>query len=1627
MAKRRGRINRIDNNFIDRFITNQYAVDIETTGSSVDSSGILQIGIAAPGTESYEINVKQNKYQSSKFHARPGGLDEYFKQNNINPEVASSFQSTVQENRRKYQAVLEKEKAKIVAQNLINRQKNSAANLVIHNANFEVKHFNRFFEGNSPLSFSAEHKDLINQNAMARVKDQALLQAGRISVAQARANDAQRQLAVYSQMMKEARQGGAIIDTMELAKTANALAQQKGLVKQTGDIALGTNMELLAEIFLSQKEVHRGVEDAIQSRDVAPKLVRLVEKLKRPDFKSSMLNAQEKAWTQVFNKDHLKLKIDAQTKAIKQAIDNIEAGRMHKFHSGKMATGSLKQFLDYLGRTGEFAPSQVSQGIRLVDHGVAPSKIVTEAIKALPEDYAKTFSRLTGSTVSSAPTRASIIAPKIALGAVAGLAAIAVARRISGGDKDSHNTIEGLPHGYFGSQRSNNSDFGSGYRGSQAMVSQSNPVNYSDRNQAEESSSFNYPLIFGTAGLYAAYKGSHYLSSNTAVNSLSYLGPVPAGFKSWAEVLGREKATFGDLIFNATRRFEHTLGGLPKAFSVSSLMSPTVFRDTSFKIDLTLKESLSQEKYLSKLTGIDLLSSGVTEVEYKSGKLLISKGKDAGKEILSNARLYQNIHDPNLVKGSTQFSKGYTALFGQFSVGKNQPFLIGGADSRLKASFRELHAFGVETAHKYFRLMDDPGKAIRDLFPDVSPRFTNLIDKTTKYIPRMGVGGAQNMQGTLPQLFARHAKTALPVMLGIPALYSAASWAIKQIAPEESVAGKAGLTGILAETARVAHMTYANVSDMIGLTSLRKTAEEQAPGMTGFLPFAGMTMSFGFTGMALGALAGISEEAFSADKYGTMLKNKTASHTMPGLLSKVKGFDGKYTLASKYGRIGALIGATLAAPMLLSGLGSSKSAEELGQEYAGKEVAIKKGRWWEFGMTPFEGSHTMYYRPNWYNRIMHQPKAASLYGGDEPSAIGKFFRSLKDPYWEEKANYYDRPYPVASASGDHLGLFGTLYEKSIGQVLKPTAYMHTEMSAGEYSELSGQPGFSMGMPGNTGEIATAPGLETDIRQQMRTISEAAGLRGFTASSLKEAFTGSQYFFEDTPVLQSSSEMTSVRRDFYDMNFGGLMGFTEAYRRLIPSKPYTFEYVNELPNRMPSWLPGEDYFQNFKTGDAFTKVPEGEYRLPGAGYATRFTELEGVNPEDYPLIHRYKILADVAMYSREYKTAKRQLLKSGMNEYEQRIFDETEAQVEDRRQKRKFNYKEDYSGVFGNYTKTVASLAQLNPIEQLTPFSPAHKFLPTLDPLSQYEESIYGKSFKMWQRPVDDFIKPFLYSTGNLVGASGIPSDVQEARDIERYFDEIKYVKFKKLEEQASMSFNPAETARYARNMIRSTRLGTDPYSENFNEFVLPKREREFFDAFMKMSLQDQAKAISIAPEDVQDIYQGQFDLQLEKKIKSGELRLMDSDRDKALAAIDARRADARFRKRERQQEVMESPALPDENWEGWQASVDLEDVKLKYLMNEGKNFHYYNLWDDRARRIRNRQDVTAAAQGINPAAGLPSGDSLSRADVIRLANASGISNARVSYASAHQGMTVDVDYDSEIEENGLMRELGYII
>jgi len=1195
------------------------------------------------------------------------------------------------------------------------------------------------------------------------------------------------------------------------------------------------------------------------------------------------------------------------------------------------------------------------------------------------------------------------------------------------GKDGQYNTIAALPHRWFGKQRKENTDFGSGYQG----PSEKKPVDPT-------------PTRWGTiAAITGIGAGAKFFwnkpidifGKKVDIDKLSYMGE---GMDS--SFLGRKNATYGDFAYNLLRRAELSLGGFPKAFSLSTVLSPSILKDYTFTVDISKKANpyskakkldsrfgYGYQSYLEQLTGQKL--DDVKNVTYKQGKLFGETFSGETKTLLEEARLFQRIHDPNISKSAAQFTKSYESIFNIAGIGAEHPFLIGGGKNKTQAAMRTAHAYAHETFSKYARLADDPAKAFVELFPDASERLTSTLQKVSKYIPKLGVGGEKELIAPLHHLFAKHAKRALPVLLGLPVLYGTANWMVKQVSPEDTVAGKAGITGIFAETARIAHMTYAATSEVTGLTALRGYGEEKAPGMVGFKPWLGLTLSGALTFSAGQVVANLFKEATSApgkERYASMIAAKTAKTAMPSSISKLPGMAKEFTSVAKAGKYGALIAGTLASPFLLLGLGSEKTVDDLNEEYLGrKEVGIKKARWWEFGMTPWEGERTMYYRPNWYNKILSDATEKSIYDGEDISPIGKFFRTLKDPYWLEKKQYQDRPYPIAGSSGEDLGIFGPLYESTIGRVLKPPAYMHTDQWMGGYKSEKKQYEPSKELGGLDREAPISPySFAEQVKQQYYSGYEAAGLRGFVTSAVKEALTGDQDLFEEKSILQSSADMDSNRRGFWDANLGGLLGMTEAYRRFNPKRPYSTEYVNPIENRMPEWMPGGDYFLNFKTGDPYSKIAEGEYRLPGRGYEARYAELEGISPEKYPLIHRYKILADVAPYSKEFRAARKDLESYQPSDYEREIFESTEKQLEEKKKTKRFREEVYEQSILGRYGSALTDIARASPLEQLTPIAPAHKLLPPTTALNSYEESIYGKEFKLWQRPIEDFVKPFFTTATNLLGIDRIPTQVQEARKIESYFDELKYIKFRRLEAMAHAKESSSRAA-YYRGESSQTLVGADVYSSEFRLLAaLPKREKVYFQEFMQAKPEDKEKILDLVPENMRDLYIAQWDKAMLSDLQENKLEVNDQERYNLEREIFNRMATIRS-KRSAEAEILENKqSLPPDDWIGWRSDVELEDIKLKYLIQTGRDYHYYDLWDDRLKALRRKPYLEDAMEDIDPFREV---GKATYQEVYKHALMSGIENPVILENRGSSEMKYNLEYnrDDEIKEH--LRDLGQVI
>jgi len=424
-----------------------------------------------------------------------------------------------------------------------------------------------------------------------------------------------------------------------------------------------------------------------------------------------------------------------------------------------------------------------------------------------------------------------------------------------------------------------------------------------------------------------------------------------------------------------------------------------------------------------------------------------------------------------------------------------------------------------------------------------------------------------------------------------------------------------------------------------------------------------------------------------------------------------------------------------------------------------------------------------------------------------------------------------------------------------------------------------------------GAPITPYGLKGAFSEQWYRMTEMLGLPGFVTEATKEAITGEGQWFTQEQRLESARRAYGAERKFWDLELGGGAHIGEVVRRLFPHRQRAVPLFNPIRNQMPEWLPGPgERSRDFQHGDPFTKVPMGEVRLPGRGYAAIHTELEGVSPEDYPLIHRYKILADIAPYSEQFKYYQglvAQKKRAGeLSKEEVAMWREVKRQKRARRDRKEFDeYRYDsieniaayneklakkgsepvgtFGQFIGRYWELLAHKAQ-TPIEYLTPISPASKLIHMRTAVEDYEQTqLYGTQNAFWQHPIRHFLKPFAAATARMFGWSGIPEDTQEVRDIESYFDMLKWVKFKRLKRMAAAE-GDWDAAKEFEGKSRETLFGVNPYSYNYTHLYrsLPSRERDYFESFSNAKTPEaREKILEMVPEN-------EYPVVLQKKLQT---------------------------------------------------------------------------------------------------------------------------------------------------------------
>ena len=396
-----------------------------------------------------------------------------------------------------------------------------------------------------------------------------------------------------------------------------------------------------------------------------------------------------------------------------------------------------------------------------------------------------------------------------------------------------------------------------------------------------------------------------------------------------------------------------------------------------------------------------------------------------------------------------------------------------------------------------------------------------------------------------------------------------------------------GLTVFGANMYAQSRINSQTIMDMTGITSGAKYMEDLIPGIVNS-PFSNAIRGFGspMAGFSLGFKFGGAPGALVGGSVGTSVGLLTSGGPL--------GMYGMWNIDS--------------------------SREEVIEELAGrKNIPIRKNRFWELSSNFYEGTGIDYFRPHTYATMRANPKEAM---GIKDGVIDNIFGAITPDYYGLK-NYYSRPYPVTAGVGSNIPVFGNMFGMIPGMPFGGGMKMHEDsyawgdVNAGTMSDdfskgngiydpmeaASMNSGGGHGMVGNspTTHVYNPTNSEFQLSEAARDMRGIVGLRGFLLGSNITKITGERDFYSMTTMMETPGEINSVTRNYWDKSLGGMLGTNEILRRFLPYKRRDMDYFNPIPNAMSQWLPGEDYYLNFKLGDPYTKIAEGEHRLPGYGY------------------------------------------------------------------------------------------------------------------------------------------------------------------------------------------------------------------------------------------------------------------------------------------------------------------------------------------------------------------------------------------------------------------------------------------
>lgn len=249
--------------------------------------------------------------------------------------------------------------------------------------------------------------------------------------------------------------------------------------------------------------------------------------------------------------------------------------------------------------------------------------------------------------------------------------------------------------------------------------------------------------------------------------------------------------------------------------------------------------------------------------------------------------------------------------------------------------------------------------------------------------------------------------------------------------------------------------------------------------------------------------------------------------------------------------------------------------------------------------SPFEGTKPSYFRSHMYAltraRYKQTPSLKDSIFTEVMGAMAPDIYAMK--------NYYSRPYPVTAGLFSDIPVFSNMMhllpgsemvtgagitmhgeEYSQASMLGHSADMgiNTTQVARQFNESTGIYSNTMGSAGGFPEqegivqsfdnqllMAPSPmnrsSTEYALGESISNVKDIVGLRGFLMGSAFTEMSGRSDFFDYAPELATPVDIAGIRRSYWDMELGGILGASEIIRRYIPHRRNQVQVFNPIRN------------------------------------------------------------------------------------------------------------------------------------------------------------------------------------------------------------------------------------------------------------------------------------------------------------------------------------------------------------------------------------------------------------------------------------------------------------------------------